>query len=249
MLSTKSDPERILKDYRAIQKYVSAKHTTGTSENLTIQVEYLSDSSSSSSQNLSPISQIPVIINMVAAAPVNPMNAIIAARYAPLVLPQVLHDLPTNDYLKYLPKFNGEGEVTAEEHLSTFYAFADNLGIEHEDVWMRLFAQSLDGEVRKWFRALTVNSIGNILDLDVIFLRKWGEKKDNLCYITEFNNLKRKPDESFSDFTQRFNRMYQKIPTEIKPAHRLAKVTYANSFDAKFCLLLRERISVTIANM
>lgn len=208
MLSTKSNPERILKDYRVIQKSVLVKHLEestnsnspfdtfskpllsdeavsehlseeissqlGTSESLTIEVEYLSDSSTSSDQNLSPISQILVVLNM--AAPVNPMNAIIAAGYEPLVLPQVLHDLPTNYYLKYLLKSNGEGEVTAEEHLTTFYGFADNLGIEHEYVWMRLFAQSLDGEVRKWFRALIVNSIRNILELDAIFLRKWGEK-------------------------------------------------------------------------
>ena len=43
--------------------------------------------------------------------------------------------------------------------------------------------------------------------------------------------------------------MYQKIPPEIKPTERLAKITYANSFDAEFFLLLRERRSITLANM
>ena len=33
-----------------------------------------------------------------------------------------------------MPKFSGEGEVTTEEHLVDFYAYADNLNIEHEDV-------------------------------------------------------------------------------------------------------------------
>lgn len=43
--------------------------------------------------------------------------------------------------------------------------------------------------------------------------------------------------------------MYQNIPADIKPTERLAKITYANSFDADFCLLLRERRSTTLANM
>ena len=151
--------------------------------------------------------------------------------------------------MKYLPRYNGEGEVTTEEHLIAFYNFANNFVVEHSDVWMRLFAQSFDGEVRKWFRSLTTNSIPNITALDDIFIRKWGEKKDDLYYITEFNNLKIKNGESISDFSQRFNKMYQNIPVDIKPTERLAKIMYANPFDAKFCLLLRERRSPTLANM
>jgi hypothetical protein len=100
---------------------------------------------------------------------VNRMDAIIAARYAPLVLPQVLYAFPAGDYMKYLPRFNGEGEVTTEEHLASFYSFADNFNVEHTDVWMRLFVQSLDGEVRKWFRGLPANSITDIDALDELF--------------------------------------------------------------------------------
>ena len=52
--------------------------------------------------------------------PPNRMDAIVAARYAPLVLPQPMNVLPAGDYLKYMPKFNGEGEVTSEERLVDF---------------------------------------------------------------------------------------------------------------------------------
>lgn len=151
------------------------------------------------------------------AALEDPMAAIITARYAPLVLPQNSHDLPDTDYFKYLPKFDDEGGKSAEEHITNFYTFTDNFGIEHSDIWMRLFAQSFDREVRKWFKALQPNSITNITTLDEAFVRKWGDKKDDLYYITEFNSLRRKRGESVSDFTQRFNKMYQKIPAEIKP--------------------------------
>jgi hypothetical protein len=41
----------------------------------------------------------------------------VAARYAPLVLPFPLHDLPKN-YMKSLPKFIGEGDLTTQEHIN-----------------------------------------------------------------------------------------------------------------------------------
>jgi hypothetical protein len=80
-------------------------------------------------------------------------------------------------------------------------------------------------------------------------LRQWGDKKYYLYYITEFGALKRKNGESVSYFTKRFNKMYSKIPTEIKPTETSAKITFANAFDVEFSLLLRERRDVTLKNM
>jgi hypothetical protein len=70
-----------------------------------------------------------------------------------------------------------------------------------------------------------------------------------LYYITEFGNLKKENGESVSDFTKRFNKMYSKISVEIKPTDTSTKITYANSFDSKFCLLLRERRYATLSLM
>jgi hypothetical protein len=162
---------------------------------------------------------------------VNRMDAIIATRYAPLVLPVVLHALPTTNYMKYLPRYNGEGEITVEEHLVAFYSFADNFNIDYSDVWMRLFVQSLDGEVRKWLRSLPLASIVDIEALDEAFIKQWGDRRDYLYYITEFKALKRKNNEYILDFTKRFNKMYGRIPYEIKPLEASAKITYANEFD------------------
>ena len=63
------------------------------------------------------------------------MQEIVAARYAPLALPQPLHPLPQGDYLKYLPKYTGEGEgVSVEERLAALYSYAENQNILHEYV-------------------------------------------------------------------------------------------------------------------
>jgi hypothetical protein len=82
-----------------------------------------------------------------------------------------------------LPKFIGEGDITAEDHHATFYSYADNYVIVNEDVWMRIFVHSLDGEARKFFRPLDPRSIDGIESLDDAFLRQWGDKKYFLYYI------------------------------------------------------------------
>jgi ribonuclease HI len=202
------------------------------------------------SRTPSPPSSPPPNIPMAGAnPPLNRMDAIVAARYAPLILPQPTNPFPAGDYLKYMPKFTGEGDITAEEHLAAFYSYADNLNIGNEDVWMRVFVQSLDGEVRKWFRGLAPGSIAGIDALDNAFLRQWGDKKDFMYYMTEFGSLKRTEGESVPDFSKRFNKMYNRIPAEIKPSEASAMITYSSAFDPDFCLLLRERRAATLAHM
>jgi hypothetical protein len=82
---------------------------------------------------------------------------------------------------------------------------------------MGLFVQSFDGEAIKLFRGLTRGSITGIESLDDVFLMQWGDKKDFMYYIMEFSSLRRKEGESISDFNKRLNKMYSKIPVEIKP--------------------------------
>ena len=144
------------------------------------------------------------------------MAEILDARYAPLVLPQLMKYLLATDYLKYMPQFTGEGDVTAEEHLSPFYRFAEIQAIENEDVWMRVFVQSLDGDARDWFKDLPPGSTDGIAAMDDAFLRNQGNKKDLLYYITEFGALKREEGESISDFSKRFNKMYKNIPAKVR---------------------------------
>lgn len=54
----------------------------------------------------------PIIFPIMANQLVDIMDEIVAATYAPLVFPKKFNRLP-DDYLKHLPKFNGEGETIA----------------------------------------------------------------------------------------------------------------------------------------
>ena len=117
--------------------------------------------------------------------PLDMMDRMVVARYAPLVLPQPLNALPGGDYQKYLPMFNGKGETIAKEYWDSFLSYADNYNIKAKDVWMRMFIQSLDGAVRRWFRELPTHSITIIEELQDLFMRQWGDTKDHTYYITE----------------------------------------------------------------
>jgi hypothetical protein len=172
----------------------------------------------------------------------------VAVRYTPLVLPVPLHDLPDN-YIKNLPKFTGEGDLTIAEHINFFDQFADICGIEHEDVYSRLLVQTFEGQVRTWFQSLPAASIQTYNALEDAFLRQWGERKDHLYYLTEFGSLKKKNSEIVMEFILRFNKLYNKIPAAVKPSEPSAKVTFAGAFEPDFALLLRERRGATLNRM
>jgi hypothetical protein len=124
----------------------------------------------------------------------------VSARYAPLFLLVPLHDLPKN-YMKNMPKFKGEGDLTTIEHINFFDQFVDILALKPEDVYSRLLVQNFEGQVRTWFRGLPVGSIRTYDELDNDFLRQWGERKDHLYYLTKFRALRKKKSETILEFT------------------------------------------------
>jgi hypothetical protein len=94
------------------------------------------------------------------------LNPRFMERFILLNIPSQVDDLPEN-YLKLLPKYNGESSLSAEEHLVTFQDFTDNLFMENDDVFMRFFVQTLEGDVHKWFRnsPLPLSTVGRLLSL------------------------------------------------------------------------------------
>jgi hypothetical protein len=70
-----------------------------------------------------------------------------------------------------------------------------------------------------------------------------------MYYMIEFRSLKKMEGDSVSDFSKIFNKMYNKIPAEIKPSEASSKISYASAFGPDFCLLLRERRSTSLAQM
>jgi hypothetical protein len=103
----------------------------------------------------------------------SPVLAKVPDRYKPLDLPPILHDLPVN-YINNLPRFDGEnGKITAEKHIQNLEDFLDLYEVEDDDVCIRMFALSLGGKVKDWFRNLPAASIRNFHQFMQVFLDRW----------------------------------------------------------------------------
>ena len=103
------------------------------------------------------------------SVPLNPPRPMVA-RFSPLHLPALLHDLPQN-YSQRISLFDGEGDITTKQHVAKFEDFIDLEEVDYPDVKMRLFAQSLSGEAKKWFKDLPNGSIVNFSGFPKCFPR------------------------------------------------------------------------------
>jgi hypothetical protein len=113
-----------------------------------------------------------------------------ATRFPPLILLAQLHELPHN-FSEIIKTYNEKGDITTHQHLEKFNDFVDLEEVDYEDDKMILFAQSFNGEVKKWFKGLATGSIPNFLGFEIVFLRKWEDKKNPLQLLTQYNSLKR----------------------------------------------------------
>jgi len=114
---------------------------------------------------------------------------------------------------------------------------------------MRTIAQSFLGDVKKWFRSITANSINSSQRLIELFLARWQEKKNPLQILAEYNSMKRNPNETIQEFTSRFNTVYNSIPYDMKPPPGFYLLHYPVAFDPDMAYQLRERDPTTLEEM
>jgi len=98
--------------------------------------------------------------------------------------------------------------------------------VDEADVQMRLFAQSLTGEVKKWFKTLRVASITDIVDFHQSFIDRWEVKKNPLQILLEYENIRRNQGETMQNYYTHFNNLYNAIPVDIKPPQGLALIKF-----------------------
>ena len=67
---------------------------------------------------------------------------------------------------------------SAEEHLGWFSNCIYLEEVDHDDVKVILFSQSLAGEERKWFKNILEKSILNYQYFEDSFKDKWVDKKN-----------------------------------------------------------------------
>ena len=127
--------------------------------------------------------------------------------------------------------------------------YFDRNEIDDDSVKLKLFAQSLGGEVRKWFKGLTPHSINDLQDFHQTFLNKWEVKKNPLQVLSDFKNLHRNTGESVQAYCTRFNSVYNALSPDLKHPQGSALNKFPEGFDPEMAYQLRERDSATLEEM
>jgi hypothetical protein len=101
------------------------------------------------------------------------MEKILAKRYAFCDFSDIAgfpHPVPTiNEWGDYLPRFRGSKYDHPGEHLFNFHECMLEHGFVHEDVLIKLFKFSLEGNAREWCQSLPAVSIHSLKDFHVAF--------------------------------------------------------------------------------
>lgn len=169
-------------------------------------------------------------------------------QYAPLQLPANPGAMP-QDYQRKITYFDGNVTYTAQRHTRKMMEYFENYEIDDDHVRMKVFVQSLTGDVRTWFRALPANTIADPEAFYQMFLNKWEKKKDPFQILSEYENLKRGPQETVQDYCTRFNNVYNAIPQNLRPPPDLALIKFPDAFDSDKAYQLRERAPITLEDM
>jgi len=161
-----------------------------------------------------------------------------ADRYVPLVLPAQLHAMPKH-YQSKIFMFDATGQYTAQQRVNKMTDYFELHEIDESDVQMRLFSQTLAGDVKKWFKGLPANHIVDLVAFHRLFIDRWERKKNPLQILSEYENIRRAPNESIQDYCTRFNSIYNAIPANIKPTPDLALIKFPDGFDTDMSYQLR----------
>jgi hypothetical protein len=94
------------------------------------------------------------------------MEAILSRRFSPFnfsYVPDFPNVVPTIDeWGDFLPIFGDNRDDNPAEHLLEFHELMHQWRIHHEDVLMKMFMYSLEGDACKWYQSLPPANISSL---------------------------------------------------------------------------------------
>lgn len=141
-------------------------------------------------------------------------------------------------YEKWQPKFSSNSAISTEQHITTFYQAIGRHGIPNEDknAIMKLFALSLEENVKTWFNGLLDYGIIDWNDFHNDFTKRWSIRKDARLMFTQLHEMKKDSD-IVKDFYEKFHKLIRDFPPNLKPNYVVILLHYTNAFEWKFGLL------------
>ena len=153
------------------------------------------------------------------------------------------------DYQSKIPQFDATTHYRAQQHINKMTDYFELHEIDYSYVQMRLLAQTLTWEVKKWFKGLNPGSITNLAVFHRVFLNKLEKKKNPLQILYEFDAMKKYPNESSQDYCPRYNSVYNSIPANLKSTPDSVLLKFPDGFDTDMAYQLRERHVETLERM
>jgi hypothetical protein len=203
--------------------------THPSSTNLPLQSSKIIISSSSQHQGSS--SALPLTSSStMAQSPWNNPGAVL--------MPPPLSPIPAHPE-KWLPKFNPEAGMLAEEHINNFMLSVNLNGVTNEDAVVRLFPYTMQGTAGSWYFSLPSGSITSWDIFQSQFLTKFGDDRSTATLINDLSNLKAEAREPIKDFNLRFNKILNKIPAASQPSEEVRCEWYITALPSKLGYLRR----------
>jgi len=151
------------------------------------------------------------------------------------------HDLPEKAIDK-LPIFRGNNVVSARSHVRAFGTLLSRWARQpHEDMKMKLFALSLEGDAFDWFCDLLDNSYKTLKDLHEGFLEKWGERKESRHFLAALSSIKRNENETVEEFNKRFNDLVASLHKDVCPPPTAILIHFIEAFSSEISYQLRDK--------
>jgi hypothetical protein len=92
------------------------------------------------------------------------------------------------------------------------------LEVEYEDIVMKMFMQTLEGDARAWYKSLPIASINGWDSFKKKFTEKWGHKQDSTFMLAKFTSIHKNENETVSNsiigspsFIQGFLNLYAPV--------------------------------------
>ena len=125
-------------------------------------------------------------------------------------MPAPLHALPKNPE-RWLPKFNPDERISAEEHIHNFMLAVNLNGVVEEYFVVISFPYTLKGFGGSWYFSLLARSINSWNMFEEQFLAKFGDNRITAMLTNDLSNLKGKTGEKIKYFISKFNKLLNKF--------------------------------------
>lgn len=118
--------------------------------------------------------------------------------------------------------------------------------VEHEDVVLKLFVQSLIEDARDWYRGMPTASISYWEEFEIFFKEKYGDKINPSFMLNEFKKIKNSLNKDVFDFNIRFQKAMHNLFQVLRLDDNVCLTTYMNAFNEKMTYIPRDKDPQTL---